>query len=201
MMHTIAEEPQLFTTNEFYKINDEETPQAERLAAYLMGRFKPRSVVDIGCASGLYLRPFWGEGIQVKGYEIADDAVLSASIPKSLIDIVDITVNDMQFEVSDITLCLEVLEHIHETDAWHTVKNICNKFRSSDLLFFSAAQPGQGGYGHINCQPKSYWETLFKQNGLKRNVVEEQAVIEFMRSGYHMGWFTQNIMVFQVSGV
>jgi len=35
----------------------------------------------------------------------------------------------------------------------------------SDVVLFSAALPGQGGVGHINEQPLSYWRSLFAKHG------------------------------------
>jgi hypothetical protein len=64
-------------------------------------------------------------------------------------------------------------------------------------LFWSAAIPEQGGDGHVNCQPKEYWEQKFIQRGLQRNQVIEFDFLSFMKNGYHMGWLVQNIMVFQ----
>jgi hypothetical protein len=39
--------------------------------------------------------------------------------------------------------------------------------RASDAVVFSAAIPRQGGTGHINEQPQSYWARRFARNGYR----------------------------------
>jgi hypothetical protein len=65
------------------------------------------------------------------------------------------------------------------------------------ILIWSAAQPGQGGVGHINCQPKDYWAEQLQAAGLKRDEETERVLLSYIESGYHMGWFRQNAMVFR----
>ena len=63
-------------------------------------------------------------------------------------------------------------------------------------LIWSAAQPGQGGIGHINCQSKQYWEEKLTAQGLTRNIELETRMLKFVVQGPHMGWFRNNVMLF-----
>ena len=62
-------------------------------------------------------------------------------------------------------MSLEVAEHIEPEYAEQYVINLCS---FGDLILLTAAPPGQGGHGHVNCQPKRYWEKLFGWNGYLR---------------------------------
>lgn len=62
----------------------------------------------------------------------------------------------------DFCLCLEVAEHLSEERADILIEMLCNL---SDRVLFSAAIPGQGGTGHINCQWQSWWAEKFEANG------------------------------------
>lgn len=179
----------------FRQINNEEGPQAERLADLLVWKYSPKSVIDIGCASGLYLKPFLDRGIKVTGLDNAK-AVISnevLQIPRKNIELGDITQKPPKAK-ADLALCIEVMEHIPASGANSGIRNIS---RASNLIIFSAAQPGQGGLGHINCQPPAFWQALFAQNGFVRLYQDESYLKIIIKSGYHMGWLINNMMVFR----
>lgn len=62
----------------------------------------------------------------------------------------------------DCVICLEVGEHLHKSAANTLVSSLC---RHADLIFFSAAIPGQFGQNHVNCQWPDYWQSLFNARG------------------------------------
>lgn len=169
--------------------------QAQRLADVLIWKYAPKSVLDVGSATGLYLKPFHERGITVHGVDSAPSAVADSvlQIPRRLIDSVDITTQPIKRRAA-LTLCIEVLEHIAEHSARDAITHIA---QTSQLIFFSAAQPGQGGLGHVNCQPKGYWEGLFAEQGFARDMQDEDYIRTIMASGYHMGWLTNNLMIFK----
>ncbi len=96
---------------------------------------------------------------------------------------------------ADLVLSLEVGEHIPEEDAEHYIRFIIST--GAKVVYFSAARLGQGGVGHINCQPKNYWSRKFAQHDFYLDPEETHEWVEYMRRGYHMGWLTQNGMVFR----
>lgn len=61
----------------------------------------------------------------------------------------------------DVAVSIEVAEHLSPDSADTFVKSICN---AADVILFSAAFVGQGGYKHINEQYPSYWKEKFAQN-------------------------------------
>jgi hypothetical protein len=68
---------------------------------------------------------------------------------------------------------------------------------TKNTLIWTAAAVGQGGIGHINCKDKQEWADKLTKAGLTRNLIKEQMLIDDMRKGYHMGWFTQNLLYFE----
>lgn len=182
-----------FTAQDFAVIDEEEWPQAVRLAEILRDLYSPSSISDMGCATGLYLKPFEDVRRFVIGYELSLDGKANAVISPESIITCDVT-QPMKISKTDLAICLEVLEHIPEEGAPAAIANLC---KMSDRIVFSAARPGQGGHGHINCREKWYWEDLFEENGFVRNYGHERIIVSFMMNGYHLGWLTQNVMVFQ----
>lgn len=189
----------MYDLNYYKTINEEESEQALRLAKLLNWIYSPKSVLDIGSATGLYLKPFADEGIKVTGVDYSDEAFMEnvLMIPRESMKNIDITKEPIGI-VADLSLCIEVLEHIPAKFADVAVKHIVE---TSDTIFFSAAQPGQGGVGHINCQPKDYWEDRFKKSGYLRDITDEDYIRIIMNSGYHMGWLINNLMVFKKKSV
>jgi 2-polyprenyl-3-methyl-5-hydroxy-6-metoxy-1,4-benzoquinol methylase len=146
----------------------------------------PRSVVDVGCGTGASLRQFSEMGIAAIGVE-ASRAAIRASGCQPLI-----TRHDLRHPLDlerrfDLAWCFEVAEHIDPRHVGTFVDTLC---RHADVVTLSAAPPGQGGEGHFNEQPQSYWRALFDERGF---VLHEewtsamQSVDEF---------YSNNMMVF-----
>lgn len=185
----------MYDVNYFKIINEEEQEQAERLAALLIRFYNPASVLDVGSATGVYLKPFLTAGITVNGVDYSPSAVDREvlQIPRKLIKKRDITTQPIGLK-ADLTLCIEVLEHIEEQQASIAIHHLC---QTAKIIFFTAAQPGQGGVGHVNCQPKDYWADLFSTEGFVRDYQDEAYITVIMQNGYHLGWLTNNLMVFK----
>jgi hypothetical protein len=72
--------------------------------------------------------------------------------------------------------------------------------QTAPMIIFSAAIPGQGGHGHINCQPKTYWEHKFGCHNYVLDTEATEKLRSFMLGGYHMGWFVNNVQIFRQYG-
>jgi hypothetical protein len=99
----------------------------------------------------------------------------------------------------DIVLSLEVGEHIPENEAHRYTHFIME--RSPDLIYFSAARPGQGGNGHINLQNKAYWIEKFFNKGYWLDIDATEEWITWLQMGPHMGWLRQNGVIFRRGSV
>lgn len=180
----------------YQKIRDEEAPQAERLAAYLWSVYKPRSVIDFGCADGLYLVPFVQRDIDVLGVDYSPALREIAQIDNLVL--ADLRKPYFAGRKFDLVLCLEMLEHIEAMYAEQVVENIA---RAGDLLVVSAAAEGQGGEGHVNCRPERYWVDLFAKQGFVPAVRDTIYLIDYMKQGYRLGWLTQNVIIYRKMGI
>jgi hypothetical protein len=121
---------------------------------------RPASVVDVGCGQGSWLS-VWNElGVEdVYGYDgsYIDKARLLIDPARFLAcDLEKLLQVDRRFSLAQ---CLEVAEHLPPAAAEGLVSGLCNL---SDIVLFSAAQPGQGGERHINERLPSYWAQMFR---------------------------------------
>lgn len=178
------------------KIEAEEGPQAERLALHLKERFSDPDplitrVTDFGCSTGVYVRELAHVGFQAIGIEYSEDAVKHAVCP--FVEWGDITESYDGIGICELGLCIEVAEHIPEDRSDDLIRFLIR--HTKRWLVFSAAIPGQGGVGHVNCQTKTYWISKFEKRGWIVDHVETDKMISYMKNGYHMGWMIQNAMV------
>lgn len=171
-------------------IEREERPQAVRIAEYLARKHPGASVLDVGCGPGLYVEEMLKVGISAYGVDNDPRLVENDNFARW-----DITSSD-PLRVSEIVLSLEVGEHIPAEKADAYVSFIANTI-GVEIVYFSAARPGQGGIGHINCQPKAYWVKLFHEAGFWLDPDATDEWISWMRQGPYMGWLLQNGMVFR----
>ena len=127
------------------------------------------SVVDVGCATGDIVREFELRGFDSWGVEGSSDAV--EYIVCENFKIADLRDPEDIFEEHprfDLCLCLEVAEHIEPEYADIFVQHLVGL---SDIIVLSAAPPGQGGTGHVNCQPPQYWKNKFRAYGYNDNLI------------------------------
>jgi SAM-dependent methyltransferase len=164
---------------------------ARLIVPLIMELLKPRSVVDVGCGLGAWLRTFSENGVtKVKGY---DGEYVDRS--KLLIDLEHFVATDLKSkqkieESYDIALCVEVAEHLPESNASELVNLLTS---AAPVVIFSAAVPGQHGTNHINEQWPSFWRSIFEGRGFQmldpiRPRIRENKEIAW--------WYRQNLFVF-----
>lgn len=93
----------------------------------------------------------------------------------------------------DLSMCLEVVEHMEAKYADQIISNIT---QVSDLLIFSAAVPGQGGSEHVNEQPFSYWEEKLNSRSFFIDQSATDALRRMLRKRKVKSWYSSNISVF-----
>ena len=173
---------------DYQTIEEEEAPMARRLAEYIHDKYPGKRILDIGCGPGTYVNALRAVGEEAYGFD-SDPRVQGKPYleQKSLFDL-----NDQ----GDILICLEVAEHIEEAKADDVVASMVRNLAPGGMLIWTAAQPGQGGHGHINCQPKAYWDAKFRAAGLRPYHLGTSKLYSYIAAGPHMGWFLNNLMVF-----
>lgn len=175
-------------TFDYAEMDREERPFARRLMIWISSRCQA-PMTDLGAGTGVYVETIRPYGWRAQGYDICDPQ------PRP-----DLVTTQSIFDVRDpakTVLCLEVAEHIPEVDADRVVEAVWRNTLPGGLVIWSAAQPGQGGVGHINCQPPHYWRDRAVQQGFVLRPDLEQDLHEWITAGYHMGWFANNRQVWQ----
>ena len=169
---------------------------ADVIVPMLVDGFHPRYIVDVGCGEGWWARRFADAGVpdylgvdgeyarrsQVLGdnFQVVD---LAQPVPFGTIEGSD----GISF---DMAVCLEVAEHLPPERASRFIAELCSL---APVVVFSAAIPGQGGAGHLNEQPQSYWARLFAVNDRRpldtiRPKVWHDDRVE--------PWYAQNLLVY-----
>ena len=169
-------------------IEAEEQPFADRIAVWIDEYMRPNKVFDIGCGPGMYVYALDKKGVNVEGLDI-DPRVDG----KNLITQADMLELDGTKQ-ADLVIMFEVAEHIDPQYNDGIVNGVFNSIEDGGMLIFTAAQPGQGGVGHINNRPRQYWLDKFVTKGLINDMRTEEDLVQYCRAGYHMGWFVNNVI-------
>jgi glycosyltransferase involved in cell wall biosynthesis/2-polyprenyl-3-methyl-5-hydroxy-6-metoxy-1,4-benzoquinol methylase len=172
----------------FNHMQAEEKPFADRLAVWVKQELNPSSLLDIGCGPGHFVDSFREHNINAKGIDV-DDRVYGKEhlVYQSLFDITT--------EKADVVVCMEVAEHIEQSLEDEVVSKVVSTVGKT--LIWTAAAIGQGGIGHINCKNKADWAEQITKAGLVRNKEKENQLITDMKKGYHMRWFTNNLLYYE----
>ena len=166
---------------------------AEATCEILVGEFEPRSVIDLGCGVGRFLRPFHQRGISVYGVDAAASAINNSLIPTEYLDQHDLREPLTVESRYDLVICFEVLEHLSEDYANIIVSTISD---AGDIAVVTAATPGQGGSYHMNEQPKEYWIDKFQKCGMVF-LPEKTKHIRAKINVEELSWVTDNLLIFQ----
>lgn len=138
---------------------------AAKIIGHLTRFYQPKTIIDLGCGRGSWLRAFEGVGITkrigVDGPWNSQSDMLDQRIQFFQSDLAhpkNITVEGR----FDLAMSLEVAEHLPPESSASFVKALV---RYSDVVLFSAAYEHQGGNAHINERKHSYWAELFDREG------------------------------------
>jgi len=183
--------PHVPETFDYAVIEAEERAPAVRVCDWLKDNLKFSSVLDIGCGPGMYVDILNSHGYATYGIDvtpIVDDKPL----------LYRMSMFDLTPEwTADLVICMEVAEHIDPQLGPDVARTVAGAVAPGGYLLWTAAKPGQGGVGHINCRPKEYWRKLLVSNGLTYDPNATDALVRYCRDGAHMGWFLNNAMIFR----
>lgn len=151
--------------------------QARWLGETLADLLRPTSVIDIGCGPGIYLVPFKPEarvlgvdGAPAAGKALDPSEFVHVDLREDWFDIPApdgsegswCIIYDNFEDRYDLSLCIETGEHLPPDRADYLIELLT---QASNVCFFSAAQPGQGGTMHLNEQPRQWWIDKFRAHG------------------------------------
>jgi len=152
----------------------------------------PRRVVDVGSGSGLMLAEFAKRGVDVRGIEGSRAAIARSQLGNRIVRAnLERGVPDVgRF---DLALCIEVAEHLTARSAPRLVEGLT---RLSDVVVFTASQPGEGGLVHMNPQPESYWRALFAEHGFAASPLRAQ-LLDAIADVPEPRYLHENLMIFE----
>lgn len=175
----------------FFDDEDKDSLLAARIIVPLIvDKYHPASVLDVGCGVGNWLHEFMIQGVQdVIGIDFYVDRQ-NLTFPVSKYRAVDLRKRFTLGRRFDVTICLEVAEHIPKESSIALIDSITE---TSNIVIFSAAIPSQGGTHHINEQWAEYWSDLFSAKGFLpfdglRGLIWTDKRLSF--------WYRQNILVY-----
>ena len=165
---------------------------AARIVVPIVLEYAPaRSVVDFGCKHGEWLSVFREHGCdRPLGFDQAKRITQGLLIDEREFTVADLRQPLLLQQRFDLAVCIEVAEHLPESAAAGLVKTLT---RVAPIVLFSAALPGQGGHGHLNEQPRGYWDDLFRGDGYTavdclRPRIWQNAEVAW--------WYRQNLFMF-----
>jgi SAM-dependent methyltransferase len=185
--------PQTHTYDaEFFDyISEGSSRSAGRIVPLLMEMIRPRSVLDVGCGAGAWLREWSGHDLDdwagVDGDYVDADKLL---IPAAHFHRHDLSRPFGLGRKFDLVYSFEVAEHIAAAHADQFVQSLTEH---GDLIAFSAATPGQGGEFHVNEQPYDYWRAKFLARGYQCFDALRPLIIG---DGEIEPWYRYNILLF-----
>lgn len=147
----------------------ESARSAAAFAALLAGELGPRSVLDVGCGIGTWLRAFGDAGAEalvgVDGPYVDPGRLL---VPADRFVAADLTrplaLPDRLPQTFDLAVSMEVGEHLPARAARTLVRSLTAR---APVVLFSAAIPHQGGTDHVNEQWPTYWTRRFADEGYR----------------------------------
>lgn len=186
------QESQHYTSKFYSNSRDGSRNSAQVILPIINDLFHPKSVIDVGCGSGQWLK-VWKDDLKVddiKGIEGPYLKDVPTAIPKENIKFQDLKSPVQLDRTYDVAMTLEVAEHIPPENAEIFVKSLTSL---SKIVVFSGALTGQGGIYHLNEQLPEYWAKLFQRFDFEavdylRPIIWNDSRVQF--------WYRQNVLVF-----
>ena len=159
----------LYSREFFAHLRDGSARSADALVPLALDIYPARSMIDVGCGVGGWVKAFAEHGV-TNAIGVDGDYVDRKQL---LIDETRFIAHDLNRELDVARLCdrnggrfdlassLEVAEHLAPERSESLVRDLC---ALADVVLFAAAIPFQGGAGHINERWQSWWAQHFADN-------------------------------------
>lgn len=154
-----------------------------------------QSFLDVGSATGLFAHELIRNNRNVIALERSSYARSIArknGVDSRSFDLLQFPPAIVSEEI-DLVYCFEVAEHMPPVVGDKLVEYITS-FNCATV--FSAAHIGQGGTGHINEQPTTYWIERFQKHSFTINGELTELLQNSFKAGSASSWYWQNTIVF-----
>ena len=131
------------------------------IADQIVRAFRPRRVLDAGCAKGFLVEALWERGVEAYGIDISEYAIgevrqdMRAYCRQSSLA----SPIEGQF---DLITCFEVVEHMTEEEALAAIRNLT---AATDAILFSSSPTDLIEPTHVNVRPTISWMHAFADAG------------------------------------
>jgi cyclopropane fatty-acyl-phospholipid synthase-like methyltransferase len=191
----------LYSRKFFAHLREGSANSARALVPMVLDIHPARSVIDVGCGIGGWVKAFGDQGVNAIGLDgdyvdrkqllIPHDRFIAHDLNREL-DAADLCrrYGDKQTGRFDLAISLEVAEHLSPQRSDGLVRDLT---ALADVVLFAAAVPFQGGAGHINERWQSWWAQKFFDNGydpfdvLRRDIWGRRDIA---------WWYKQNTIVY-----
>ena len=177
---------------QFYEARcDGSLKSARAIVPIILHYFSVKSVIDIGCGIGTWLKVFEENGVPdilgIDGPHIDQNMLI---IPAEKFLVADLRNQSDIPGGYDLAVSLEVAEHLPEELSTDFVIRLT---AAAPIVLFSAAVPGQPGIEHINTQWQDYWRTIFRDRSyvaldLVRPIIWGRQDVDY--------WYQQNTIIY-----
>jgi len=168
-------------------------PYSATMARSILERYRPRTVIDVGCGAGALLGAFRDLNCAGHGLEYSEAGLAFCRRRGLSVEKFDIEKDTFDHRKYDAAISFEVAEHLAPWSAKTFVKLLCDL---SPLVIVSAATPGQGGTAHVNEQQHSYWIKKFLDNGYYFDEAQSLHLRAEWNNANVPSFYSNNVMVF-----
>lgn len=134
------------------------------LADRVIALAAPKTVLDVGCARGLWVQALRERGVEAYGVDISDFAIDSAD-PQVRPYLSVHPATEPFDRTYDVIICSEVLEHLAPADAQVAIDNMC---AATERILFSSSPADHDEPTHVNTKPTATWAAWFAERGFYR---------------------------------
>jgi hypothetical protein len=156
-----------------------------------------RRIADVGAGSGAMAAHGRRLGLDVVACEHSRVGRVFARLQGVRSQPFDVATSDPAIlgRPADVAYSIEVAEHVPAELADRLVAFLA---AASPVVVFTAAPPGQGGQGHVNEQPRTYWIERFAGHGCAYDAATTERLQTALRQHLRSGaWVAPNAMVFR----